>query len=161
MNDEERKKKVQDIMNERKALDDALLTNLKAALPELEKLLVKINGEWNYEDGIYRFYHHSFKVFGLQDLTTEIVRTLESLVPTKGLVKLNKDFMAIYHEGVGKTFSNWDNTRWLHTTRPIVEAFLHSKYFLEMAVKSGKELDSAPSMLPSGWAGFLYLFDMR
>ena len=69
--------------------DEELLANIKSKLPELEKLLEKINGEWNYEDGIYRFYHHSFKVFRLQDLTTEIVRTLESLVPTKGSVKFN------------------------------------------------------------------------
>ena len=124
--------------------------------------MVKINNEWNYEDGVYRFYHHSFKVFHLQDLTVEIVKLLESLYPeTKGYVTLNKDFMTIYGEGVGKTFSNWDNTRWLHTTRPIVEAFLHAKYFLEMAIKSGKELNNAPGMLPSGWAAFLYLYDMR
>jgi hypothetical protein len=152
------------LMDEKKADDNALLSNLKSKLPELEKLLEKVNSEWNYEDGVYRFYHHSFKVFHLQDLTKEIVEQLRLLSPEKHprFAKLNADFMTIYHEGVGKVFSNWDNSRWLHTTRPIVEAFLHAKYFLEMAVKNGKEITGdAPNMLPSGWAAFLYLYDMR
>lgn len=143
--------------------DNELLANLKNKLPELEKLLEKVKSEWNYEDGVYRFYHHSFKVFRLQDLTVEIVELLRDLAPEKHprFAKLNADFTQIYHEGTHKAFTNDDNSRWLHTTRPIVEAFLHAKYFLEMAVKSGKELEGAPGMLPSGWAAFLYLYDMR
>lgn len=145
--------------NERK--DDVLLENLKGQLSELEKLLEVVNSEWNYEDGIYRFYHHSFKVFKLQDLTVRIVKALRTIGPKGYWSKLNEDFMQIYGEGTNRVFSNDDNSRWLYTTRPIVEAFLHAKFFLEMAVKSGKELVEAPNMLPSGWAAFLYLYDMR
>ena len=43
-----------------------LLANLKAALPELEKLLDECSDHWGYEDPIYRFYHQSFKVYGIQ-----------------------------------------------------------------------------------------------
>lgn len=141
--------------------DRQLLLNLKQKLPELEKLLEKIGSEWNYEDGIYRFYHHSFKVFNLQELTREIVGTLRKLHPDGPYGKLNKDFKQIYAEGMNKTFTLDDNDRWLYATRPIIEAFLHAKYFLEQAVKYGKELSEEPTSLPSGWAGFLYLFDMR
>src|SRR5439155_2145911 len=35
-----------------------LYTNLRAWLPELEKLLRDCQSHWGYEDGIYRFYHH-------------------------------------------------------------------------------------------------------
>lgn len=144
--------------------DNELLAKLKSKLPELEKLLEKVNSEWNYEDGLYRFYHHSFKVFRLQELTIEMVEAFRQLHPKGVYGKLNEDFMQIYSEGTHMTFTLADNDRWHHVTRPIVEAFLHSKYFLEMAVKSGKELakeTEAPTLLPSGWAAFLYLFDMR
>ena len=55
----------------------------------------------------------------------------------------------------------WNNQNWLAVTRPMLEAFFHARYFLEMAVKYGKELDSPPQMLPSGWASLLYLYNMR
>jgi hypothetical protein len=46
-------------------------------------------------------------------------------------------------------------------TRPIVEAFFHARFFLEMAVRYGNELDKAPHMLPSGWAALFYLYELR
>jgi hypothetical protein len=42
-----------------------LFKNLQAQLPELEALLSQCSNHWGYEDPIYRFYHHSFKVYGL------------------------------------------------------------------------------------------------
>lgn len=41
------------------------------------------------------------------------------------------------------------------------QAFFHARYFLDMAVKYGTELDAPPQMLPSGWAGLLYLYNLR
>ena len=46
-----------------------LLARIKAKLPQLEDLLAQIEDRSGEEDGVYRFYHHSFKVFGLQELT--------------------------------------------------------------------------------------------
>jgi hypothetical protein len=74
---------------------------------------------------------------------------------------LNDWFLEIVHDGTGKTLKTEDNENWLPVTRPIIEAFFHARFFLEMAVKYGKELDSPPRMLPSGWAAFLYLFNLR
>ena len=51
--------------------------------------------------------------------------------------------------------------RWTKETRPIVEAFFHARYFLEMACRYARELDEAPDVLPSGWAALLCLHDMR
>jgi hypothetical protein len=62
------------------------------------------------------------------------------------------------------TRSDWNpnhNENWLVHTRPIVEAFLHTKYFLEMMVKYGNEMHSAPTVLPSGWAAILELYNQR
>ena len=50
-----------------------LFANLQRELGSLENLLKECNGEWTYEDGVYRFYHQSFKVFSLQSSTLKVV----------------------------------------------------------------------------------------
>ena len=135
-----------------------LYTHLRASLPELEKLLRDCQSHWGYEDGICRFYHHSFKVYSLQETTAAIVAALQSLASERNL---NESFMAIVRDGTGKTFEREHNRRWLEVTRPIVEAFFHAHYFLEMAVRYGKQLKHPPRQLPSGWAAFLYLYNLR
>lgn len=137
----------------------ALFTNLKAQLPELEALLARVNGHWSYEDGVYRFYHQSFKIYDrLQEPTVAIVAALQALAPAR---ELNEWFRQIVAEGTGKTFKDEDNRRWLEVTRPIVEAFFHARFFLETVVMYGRELEAPPSTLPSGWAAVLYLYDLR
>ena len=139
-----------------------LVRNLKKALPELEKLLEQVNDHWVYEDGVYRFYHQSYKVFGrFQGTIKSIVEKLESLRPGKSL---NKWFMEVVKDGTKEEFDMSMNKAWTKHTRPVVEAFFHAKFFLEMAVKYAKEFkdeELAPSWLPSGWAAFLYLYDLR
>ena len=145
-------------MNKNK--DDELFDNIKAKLPELEKLLERINSHWFYEDPIYRFYYHSFKVYGLQAETRQIVEALKSLAPEDQT--LNEDFLEIIREGAGgKEFKPEHNQEWLRHTRAFVEAFLHAKFFLEMIVKYGRELKEAPDILPSGWAAILCLYNLR
>ena len=130
-----------------------LFEKLKLNTESFERLLERCNEE--RADAIYRFYHQSFKVYGLQTLTTEVVRGLRSLRPMR---PLNTWFTQIVAEGTDKKFSAAHNTRWLEETRPIVEAFFHSSYFLEMAVCSARELTEPPTLLPSSWAAFLYLY---
>ena len=142
----------------RQPLTATLVANLKASLADLEALWVKYQSSRQYEDPIYRFYHQSYKVFGLQDGTVEIVEALRSLLPGR---QINSKFQTILDEGTGKEFELADNERWLDATRPIVEAFFHARFFLEMAIKYGKELDEPPTTMPSGWAALLYLFDLR
>lgn len=136
----------------------ALFKNLQSQLPELEKLLAQCNNHWGYEDPIYRFYHQSFKVYGLQDETKRIVKALQGLAPQ---LPLNKWFARIVEEGTGKVFKPEENQNWLAVTRPILEAFFHARFFLEMAVKYGRELQAPPNTLPSGWAALLYLYNLR
>lgn len=135
-----------------------LLVYLKAALPELEKLLEECTSHWEYEDPIYRLYHQSFKVYGLQRTTLRIVEKLQTLTPDR---TLNQWFMQIVADGTGKTFAIKDNENWLEVTRPLLEAFFHARYFLEMAVKYGRNLEYPPRSMPSGWAAFLYLYNLR
>ena len=83
---------------------------------------------------------------------------MQALAPDR---PLNEWFIAILEDGTDKTFEPEHNRRWLAVTRPIVEAFFHARYFLEMAVKYGRELERPPNLLPSGWAALLYLYRLR
>jgi hypothetical protein len=139
---------------------DELLVNIKAHLSELEDLLKWVNADSSYEDYVYRFYHQSFKVYQLQDLTRKIADALRRIAPE------GTSFCAYFEEllqaGAGeKNFDMDHNREWTKHTRPFVEAFFHARYFLEMAVKYGKSLDKAPDIMPSGWAALLCLYDIR
>jgi hypothetical protein len=140
------------------ANDFRLLMAIKANLPDLKALRDRARSHWEYEDSIYRFYHGSFKVYGIQRLTLQIVSALRALLPDRSL---NERFMRIVSDGTGREFTPEVNASWEATTRPLLEAFFHAQYFLEMVVKYGEELDEPPSPLPSGWAAVLYLYNMR
>jgi hypothetical protein len=69
--------------------------------------------------------------------------------------------MEIVSEGTGKEYAVEMNQQWNEATRPIVEAFFHARYFLEMACKYGKELTEPPQPMPSGWAALMELYGLR
>lgn len=70
------------------------------------------------------------------------VQALRNLAPRR---ELNAWFLQIVEEGTGKVFEPEHNRHWLEVGRPIVEAFLHARFFLEMAVRYGRSLDSPPT----------------
>lgn len=149
-------KKFEDkIMN----LNKKLLENIKNNLPKLEEFLNGIKEDDIYGDLVYRFYHGSFKVFWIQGVTEKIVKVLKELAPEECI--FSESFQEILKDGTGKVFKSEFNENWGKNTRPLLEAFFHAKYFLEMAVKYGKELEEAPYNLPSGWAGLLELYGIR
>jgi hypothetical protein len=142
----------------RAAREKALLVAIKRKLPALEELLHDANGHWGYEDCVYRFYHQSFKVYYVQSVTEEIVAALRALAPD---ATLNEWFSRIVAEGTGKVFEREHNKKWLEVTRPMLEAFFHARYFLEMVCEYGRELQEPPQELPSGWAAVCYLYGLR
>jgi hypothetical protein len=140
--------------------DNELLVNIQARWSELAELLEEINSHSVYEDLVYRFYYQSFKVYSLQNQTKRIVEALKGVAPSG--TRLSPMFEEIYQAGAsGKQFELDHNPQWTAHTRVFLEAFFHAKYFLEMAVKYRKELESAPTMLPSGWAALLCLYNIR
>lgn len=140
--------------------DKELLMNIQTQLSDLVKLLDEVNSHWSYEDPIYRFYHQSYKVYALQSETRQIVEALQKIAPSG--TAFCPMFQEIYQAGANeKQFEPEHNRQWTAHTRPFLEAFFHAKFFLEMAVKYGKELVDAPTMLPSGWAALLCLYDLR
>jgi hypothetical protein len=56
-----------------------LLARIKAKLPQLEELLARMEDHWGEEDGVYRFYHQSYKVFHLQELTKQGFKLIEEI----------------------------------------------------------------------------------
>lgn len=138
-------------------LETELVSNLKARRARLEEALARATDHWGFEDPVYRFYHQSFKVYGLQSQTKAIVRDLGELLPGQ---PLNPWFLEIIRQGTGKRFTPEDNSRWIEVTRPILEAFFHARFFLEMGVRYAN-MEEPPSPLPSGYAALLYLFGLR
>jgi len=143
-------------VNQRPA-EDALLRNLRSRQSELTAILEECSSHWGFEDPIYRFYHQSFKVYALQDQTSRIVRVLESLAPDR---PLNPWFRQIVEQGTGRSFKQDDNADWTRITRPILEAFFHARFFLDMAVRYAT-LPEPPLPLPSGYAALLRLYGLR
>lgn len=142
---------------EQNRLELLLLQRLKERKPGLEKMLQDMSGHWTYEDHFYRFYHGSFKVFGVQTTTTTAVKLLRELLPER---ELNTAFEKIIKDGTGKCFDLSNNEQWERHTRPMLEAFAHAKFMIEMAVRYA-DLLSPPQPMPSGYAALLYLYDLR
>jgi hypothetical protein len=143
--------------DERDRFEQQLLAGLRSHREGLEALLRASSDHWGYEDPVYRFYHQSYKVFALQGATERIVGALRTLVPGR---PLHPWFLELVRRGTGRQFALSDNDSWTQVTRPIVEAFFHARYFLEMAVRYAA-LETPPRPLPSGYAALLYLFGLR
>ena len=131
----------------------SLLKNLKDNLPVLKELYKQCDTD----ELFYRFYHESFKVYYRQKTTIKVVEMFKSL----STLPLNRTFLKIISEGTSKVWEMSHNENWDSHTRPILEAFVHAKYFLEQMIKYGKKLEKAPLLLPSGWAAVLYLYNLR
>ena len=140
-------------------LTGLLLKNMKRKAKTLRKLLDDVNDHWGYEDGLYRFYHQSLKVYYLQQNTEQIVAVLAKIAPERQ--PFCDFFQAILRAGTERKFKLEDNQHWVERAAPIVQAFLHARYFLEMAVKYSAELKEPPQTLPSGWASLLELYGIR
>jgi hypothetical protein len=142
---------------EKERLTRLLLQRLKERKPQLEQMLQTLSGHWTYEDHFYRYYHGSFKAYAVQATTEDAVKLLRALLPER---KLNLVFERIICEGTGKQFDTQHNKEWDLHTRPMLEAFAHAKFMVEMAVRYA-DLPEPPGMMPSGWAALLYLYDLR
>ncbi len=139
-------------------LSDKLLENIKENRAEIERLCDVFRQL--EEDYVYRFYHQSFKVFGATAQIKQAKELFERLAPD--LFPLNDWFREIVDEALSKEFDfAKTNQIWLSETRPILEAFWHSKYFLEQMLVAADELEESPQILPSGWAAVLYLYNLR
>ncbi len=173
------------IGEERLAYQHSIINNVVAAKQTLNSLLDFVNENFNGPDGVYRYYHGSFKVLYLQGITIKMVEALASLAPdyespytppdqeTDRVARWSRDpllaeicpefkltsqFMSVIKAGTGKVFDHSMNAAWEQETLPVVHAFLHARFMLEVAV-SCEPWDGG--LLPSGIALILSLYDMR
>lgn len=142
----------------RRAAEVALLRNLREQETELRRALDASSDHWGYEDPVYRFYHQSFKVYWLQERTLSLFALLRAVAPPEA--KLDAWFLEIVRAGTGREFVPEDNARWAEATRPILEAFFHARFFVEMAVRYARVAEP-PRFLPSGYAALLSLYGLR
>jgi len=142
---------------EHERLEHLLLERLKQHKRELAEMLKAMSDHRTYEDPFYRFYHGSFKVYRAQNTTDEAVKLLRKLLPER---ELNEMFAQIVRDGTGKEFHLDHNDDWERHTRPILEAFSHAKFMIEMAARYA-DLPAPPQPMPSGWAALLYLYCLR
>lgn len=104
---------------------DELLATVRARIAELRELAERIDRGFGAEDLVYRFWHHSFKVYGLQEHTLAIVALLEELTP-EGSTGLDKWFKKIVKDSTGHEFELGHNQQWLRIPRRIVEAYFQA-----------------------------------
>lgn len=117
---------------ERDRLERLLIGRLEKHQAELREMLKLMSDDWPYEDGFYRYYHGSFKVYSIQITTQKAVELLRKLLPER---ELNLSFARIIREGTGKEFETEHNKDWDRHTGPMLEAFAHAKFMIEMAVR--------------------------
>jgi len=130
--------------------------NLRERAGDLKALLERTRGMNGPEDAFCEFYAQSFKVFAVQEMTVEIVEMLESLLPGEDLSPF---FRRVIAEGTGKTFKHTDNERWVESAGPILTAFLHARFFLEMACTNTDPPQAW--ILPPGWMALRTLYGIH
>jgi len=136
-----------------------LLDNLHRRKDDIAKLLSHVNDPWVCDDLVYRFWHHSFKAYALQEISASIAAELKNLAPQG--TSLHPWFTEILAAGTGEVFALEHNKDWLRNVGPIVAAFFHTRHLLQLAHDCATSLHEPPSLLPSNWATLLELYQIR
>ncbi len=145
------------LLANKQEFEEKLIISIKENIVDIKKLY---NNFCEAEvDGIYRFYHQSFKVYNLQNHINEANNLFKKLEPGSGV---NLWFYQIILDGTQKGFEMSDNQNWLIVIRPILEAFFHCKYFLEQLIFVESNYDKPQEgFISSEYASFLCLFNLR
>jgi hypothetical protein len=131
-----------------------LLAIVKEHLPRLEILLEEMN--FLQEILIYRCYQGSFKAYDFQEKTLEVVSLFREIGEIEGLT-LHEYFEEVVSAGTGQKNLNQE---WTVGQRPILEAFMHVRLFLEIMVKYAKNTEPMPSFISYGWLGVMELYGL-
>lgn len=134
--------------------DKVILNRIQQNINEFKKLLKE--QEEKSLSQLYRYYHISFKVYGLQKQTLKIYEKIRYLMPEE---KVNPMFQQIIDEGTGKKWELKHNKEWEKNTRPIIEAHHHMLSLLKAIVSS--ENYEVSSSITEEWGLILYFFNLR
>ena len=76
-------------------------------------------------------------LFQYYDETDRVLRVEYDRILEEPLGGISHGIIDLLMDNTGKRFTPEDNSRWTEVTRPILEAFFHARFFLEMAVRYG------------------------
>jgi len=138
-------------LKEKRRCECALLKAMREAHADLKELLKKMESHWEYEDLVYRFYHHSYKAQFAADLGNEVFDRLLSLVPWG-----HRECPVFVRRLRARCRRPWTMRR----SRADIELMLHARYFLEMAVRYGRRYKRGPNPMPSGYAALMCLYGL-
>jgi hypothetical protein len=136
---------------------NTLFLRIKARLQELEDVAATL--EEAEEDGVYRLYHGSYKVFNLQDPVETAFELIKEIGGESDPPYF--EYVQIVEAGTTNKFSATTNENWEAETKPILEAFWHTKYFINMMVKYAEDFEKVEMPTRPGMAEVLYLFELR
>ena len=95
----------------------------------------------------------------MNSLTDQAANFFREIAPES--LPLNSWYLEITNSALSKGFDDETNSKWFEEILPVLQAFWHAKYFLEQMIQAADELETAPQILPSGWAAVLYLYNLR
>jgi hypothetical protein len=143
---------------DRKGDHGRLLSSIKDNLETLEAINGRLHAD-RAGDLVYRYFHQSFKVFALQKMTDEAVTALQGLLPDR---PLDPTLTIPVARGTGHEFSmEAHNGDWVGVPLSIISAFLLVREVVDFAIWSGRNLETAPDLLPERWAAVLDVFGVR
>jgi hypothetical protein len=120
----------------------------------------KVREDATATDQKLRRSHGSYKVFYLQDAVKEAFALIEEIGGESDPPHF--EYTRIVEAGTAHNFQGErTNTNWDAETKPILEAFWHNKYFINMMVKYATELETVEMPLDYGMAAVLYLYELR
>lgn len=137
---------------------NALLDRIKKGAADLQVQLDLADQEFGAPDLFYRFYTQSFKTFRIQQYTAKFMECIQTVA---GDEKLHPWFLGIIAEGTDKVFDLSHNNEWLKHTRPMMEAYFHSRMVVEQMLWCSKNLTKAENWLDSPWAAVLTIYNLR
>jgi len=126
----------------------ALRGSLYPHAAELREVWEGINRR-RFDNGMYRFYSGSSRVFDLQETTGKIAEVLRRIAP-EGRAFCDP-FQQILDAGTDRESTLADHDHWLERV---------ARYFLELALKCEGGWRTAPWQAPIGWAALLSLYGL-
>jgi hypothetical protein len=122
-----------------------LFANLRRALPEMERLLHEVT------------LQSSREICRLQAITAKVVETLHALAPE---LPINSRVASKVAVGTGAVRS-LNDASWIDAARPVVDAFLEAKFFLESGIQCAKKAGDPSQAEPAELAVLLRFYNLR
>lgn len=147
---------------DKQLLAQELFRNAKNMLPEMQRIFKNITcpggGLAHY---VYRFYHHSYKMYRVQEATSEMLSLFVRIDPKK-VRAFAPEFDTIVNNGLDIEKAEWHNQCWNQIGNAMFLAFFHCKSVLEMLMWSVQQCTEAQNKwLSEPWAGCLSVFCLR